>query len=645
TANGPQLSFEARGIEVRRGGLLRVGLRDQQWAAVFPFQHVQIDRYGTDPGAPADMLLDVGRASTGRSALSGHARFTDVFPWGRRSRFPGMKLDARWTEVGDAVEALKQAWGLTRRMPGRLDGDITAQLEGPFVALSGRLHATGPRAAFDLALERNSRIDAAVKVEDIETSGMLDPALTPVLGGRLSGHASAHVQIGRNLASLSAALDEATLRLDRSRPGPWPRRLHLSTHALPGPSARPGDELDLFLSGARLENGNLSLRELRGALADAALRGSFTMRLIDPDGAVMRPPLIEARGEARGLVRGKLTVSGEIRGPSDALAITALFPPSALEVLGQPLTLPARVTARLLHGDQLVLPRVRLGDLDHGALEVSGRVVFDGPVDAQLALLRLPLERLQALLPLPLSGFIDSGLRVTGPTQRPRVAGQVAFSQIRLGGTLLGDGAVNLVPRGEATLVDGRIVPAVAVEGRLAFSGGADFSGKVRLDDLPLAPFLSAVPGLSGRLSGEIDLRAGSALSATAALDTVAIDYRRGQLALAVENDGPAQVRLRERSLVLAPLHLRGSGLDAVAEGTFEPGRVRGQLRAQVALAALAPALRPTIKEAAGTVEIELRADGALPLPTIHASAAVREPLRIWPAALLVPVQVPAGRL
>jgi hypothetical protein len=74
-----------------------------------------------------------------------------------------MKLDARWTEVGDAVEALKQAWGLTRRMPGRLDGDITAQLEGPFVALSGRLHATGPRAAFDLALERNSRIDATVK--------------------------------------------------------------------------------------------------------------------------------------------------------------------------------------------------------------------------------------------------------------------------------------------------------------------------------------------------------------------------------------------------------------------------------------------------------------------------------------------------
>jgi hypothetical protein len=49
TANGPQLSFEARGIEARRGGLLRVGLRDQQWAAVFPFQHVQIDRYGTDP--------------------------------------------------------------------------------------------------------------------------------------------------------------------------------------------------------------------------------------------------------------------------------------------------------------------------------------------------------------------------------------------------------------------------------------------------------------------------------------------------------------------------------------------------------------------------------------------------------------------
>jgi hypothetical protein len=656
TVEGPRFSFEARGVEARRGGLLRVGLRAQQWAAVIPFDHVQIDRYGTDPSAPADMVLDVGRASTGQSALSGRARFTDIFPWGRRSRSPGMDLDARWTQVGDAVERLKRVWGLSRRMPGRLNGDLFARLQGPFTALSGRLRAVGTRAEFDLDLERNTRVVAALRVEEVQTDGMLDPALAPALGGKLSGHARAHVQLGRSLAQLSAAIDEATLRLDRTRRGPWPRRLIISTHALPGPGGGSGDELDLFFSGAQVDHGELSLRELRGAVADAALRGSFTMRLVDPAGAVVRPPLIEARGEARGLdlgrlpgglVRGKLSVSGEVRGPSDALAIAALFPPgSAVEVLGQPLALPPRVAARLLHGDELVLPTVRLGDLEHGALEVGGQVIFDGPMDARLAVLRLPLERLRALLPLPIDGFVDSNLKVTGEAPRPRVAGEVAFSGVRVGDTALGDGAVTLVPQGDATLVDGRLVPALGVHGRLAFPAGPAFSGRLDLHELPLAPFLTAVPGLSGRLSGTIDLRAGGrSLSATAALDTVALAYRRGSLDLAVENAAPAQLRAWEGGVTLAPVRLRGSGLDAVVEGTLEPAGVRGKVSGQVALAALAPALRPMVKEAAGVLAVELRAEGPARAPALGGTASVREPLRVWPTALLVPVQVPAGRL
>jgi hypothetical protein len=653
TGPGPPLTFEARGVEARRGGLLRVGLRDQRWAALIPFEHVLIDRYGTDEKAPADMVLDVGRASTGNAGLSGHARFTDVFPWGRRSRIPGLDLDARWSQVGDAVEALKRNWGLSRRMPGRIDGDVTARLQGTFAALSGRLRAVGPRAELDLDLERSTRVAASVRLEDVQTDGMLDPGLTPVLAGRLSGHASAHVQLGRGPGGLSAAIDEATLRLDRTRRGPWPRRLTVSTHALPG--LRSADELDLYFSGAELENGNLSLRELRGAVADAALRGSFTMRLLDDRGAVVRPPLIEARGEARGLdlarlpgglVRGKLSMSGEIRGPSDALDIAARFPAgSAVQILGQPLALPERASARLLHGDQLELPRVRLGDLEHGALEVGGRVVFDGAIDAQLAVLRLPLERLQALIPLPIAGFIDSDLRVQGPVQRPRVAGEVAFSGIRVGETSFGDGAVTLVPKGEATVIEGRIVPALGVRGRLAFPAGPSFSGQLELTELPLAPFLAAVPGLSGQVSGTVDVRTGSSLSATAALTSVAVAYQRGGLHLAVENAGPVELRASERGLSLAPLRLRGSGLDAVVEGSVAPAGVRGKLRGQLALASLAPALGPAIKESAGVLDVELEAQGPAAAPALSGTASVREPLRVWPAALLVPVQVPAGKL
>ena len=648
---GTRLTYEARGIEARRGGLLRIGLRDQQWAAVIPFDHVQIDRYATDGAAPADMLLDVGRASTGQSALSGHARFTDVFPWGRRSRYPGMELDARWAQVGDVVERLKQAWGLTRRMPGRLDGGLTTRLQGPFTALSGRLHAAGPRAQFDLALERNRRVEATLQVDGVATDGMLDPALAPLLAGSLSGHLQAHV----DLVDRAAALDEATLRLDRNRPGPWPRRLTVSTHALPGPSS--AGALELFLKEAGFARGTLGVKELRGTLAQASLRGSFSMQLLDGGGALLRPPFVDASGETRGLevgallpgglVRGTLTMSGRVRGPGDALVIGARLPRgSALEVMGQPLALPERISARLLRGDQLVLSRVRLGDASSGAVEAEGRVVFDGPVDAQVAVLRLPLERLAALVGFPIGGFLDSGLHVTGDIRRPRVAGQVAFSQIRAGGALLGDGAVNLTPRGDLTLIDGRIVPALGVRGRLAFTPQPTLSAELQINELPLAPFLGAVPGLSGQLSGQAQVHAaGSDLTASAVLDTVALGYRVGTVDLALRNVGPARLDGGADHLRLEPLRLQGGGLDAVVEGRLDPGGVRGQVQGELSLAALGPSLRPLIQETAGVLAFEVRGEGPLRTPRLSGAVSVREPLRLWPAAMLVPVQVPGGRV
>jgi hypothetical protein len=651
TTPGPRLTFEARGIEARRGGLLRVGMRDQQWAAVIPLDHVQIDRYATDPGAPADMLLDVGRASTGRSALSGHARFTDVFPWGRRSRTAGMEMDARWSQIGDAIERLKQAWGITRRMPGRLDADLTAQLRGPFEALTGRMHVAGPRAQLDLGVERNARLDAALQVDAVETDGVLDPALQPFLAGRMSGHLRAHVDVVKRVA----ALDEATLRLDRSRPGPWPRRLTVSTHAPVGPF--PPNELDLFLKDARFEEGTLAVTEVRGMLAEAAVRGTFAMRLLDEGGALLRPPHVSASGETRsldlgrlvpgGLVQGTLTMSGQVRGPVDDLAIGARFPPgTSIEVVGLPVALPARVSARLLRGEQLLLPTVRLGDPEGGAVEVGGKMVFDGAIDAQLAVLRLPLDRLAALVGVPISGVIDSGLRVTGDARQPRVAGQVAFSQIRVGDTLLGDGAINLVPQGRATLIDGRIVPALGVHGRLDFERGPALSARVDVRDLPLATFASAVPGLTGQLSGQADVRAsGRSVAADGTVESVALAYRLGKTELQLRSTAPARLRAAEDRVVLEPLRLEGSGLQAVAEGRLERGGLHAGVRGQVALAALGPALQPVIKETAGVLQFEVRAEGAPRAPQVSGQVSVREPLRVWPAALLVPVQVPGGRI
>jgi hypothetical protein len=656
---GPRLTFEARGIEARRGGSLRVGRRGQRWAALVPFDHVQIDRYSTLSDAPADMVLEVGRATTGRSALSGRARFTDIFPWGRRSRFPGLDLDARWTEVGDAVEALKRAWGLSQRLPGRLDGNLTARFQGPFAGLTGRLHAAGPRAQFDLDLDEALRVDATMQLDRIETDGVLDPALAPLLGGHLSGHLRAHLQLAPEALGLSAGIDEATLRLDRRGGGPWPRRLTVSTHALPG--ASPADELDLFFSGARLVKGTLSLREVRASLAGAALRGTVSARLLDLDtGEPLAAPLVDASGEARGLdlarlvpgglVHGQLTTAGEIHGPTRALSVTARFPSGSWLALGtQPLALPPRLTARLLEGERLVVAPVRLGDPASGAIELDGSVDFNGPVDARIGVIGYPLEHLPLpRLPFPLSGRIDSGLQLTGPTRQPRLAGQVAFSQMRAGTALLGDGAIELAPDGRATRFDGRLVPALGVRGRLAYAPAPSLSATVTITDLPFEPFLSNLPGLTGRVAGVAEVRAGPGnFTADAALDSISVNYQLAgsKALLAVRNSEPAHLRASRRGVVFGPVRFTGTGIDGVAEAAVDAAAATSSVRGQVALPALAEALAPWIKEAAGVVDVELHAEGPPRAPVLRGEFSVREPLRVWPRMLLVPVQLGSGRV
>jgi hypothetical protein len=650
----PPLSFEVHGISAASGGSLRVGTRGQGWAVEVPFDAVEIDRFAVDPAAPAHLVLEVRRATTGRSVLSGRARFTEVF-----SRAPpGIELDASWATVGDAVEALKRSWGLGRRMPGRLDGDVTAQLQGPYSALAAHLQARGARAELDVRLARDLRIDGSVKLDGIDTAGLLDRSLIPLLGGRLTGEVRAHGQLAPRLQNVAAELDLATLRLDRTRRGPWPRRFVVSTGAAAG-AIRPDDELYVFLAGARFARGVLGIDDVRAAVARARLRGAGSVQLLDRQTGMPLPaPFVETSGETRGLdfaqflpgwpVTGRLSVRGTMRGPSDNLAVRAQFlPDTALRLWGRGLAVPAVVAARIVDGERLVLPRVRLGLPPEGSLLAEGSVVLDGQVAARLAIARFPLAGLPSLpvLGVRVGGWLDAGLRLSGLTVAPALAGEIALSDVTVAGVVLGSGGVTIAPARDGLRIEGRLVPSLGVVGRLLLGASPTVAANLELNGFALGPLLARIaPGVQGQISGTASIDANrEAYAMQAVLADVAVAFDTpvpGGPRVSLRNDGPVKVRAADGRITLAPVQLHGPGLELGGQGTLDDAGVRADGRARVILRSWSAALRPWLREADGSIELAVHAEGPLPRPALSGSVRAVDTLRLWAAPMLVPLEV-----
>jgi hypothetical protein len=116
---------------------------------------------------------------------------------------------------------------------------------------------------------------------------------------------------------------------------------------------------------------------------------------------------------------------------------------------------------------------------------------------------------------------------------------------------------------------------------------------------------------------------------------------------VALRNREPARLRLRDlgRLVVLEPLRFAGPGVEGVVEGRRQGRQGSASLRLQLGLGPLGALAGRWIKEAAGTLEVMLRAEGDLRAPALAGEVAVREPVRVWPAALLVPVEVTGGRI
>src|SRR5262249_6216066 len=105
--------FDARDVKAP-GGALRIGRADQRGMTRAAFDEVVISRVATTAEQPTDIALTVAGARTGRSNLTGKARFTNVFrlPGVKRALRPpsGVQMDARWTDMADMLAGLEAAW-------------------------------------------------------------------------------------------------------------------------------------------------------------------------------------------------------------------------------------------------------------------------------------------------------------------------------------------------------------------------------------------------------------------------------------------------------------------------------------------------------------------------------------------------------
>jgi hypothetical protein len=699
---GDQLLFDARDVVARGGGVLRVGREGDASSARERFDDVAISRVAVLPGAPADLALELARAVTGRSRLAGRAVFRNIFsaPRGPRSKPPavGIDLEAAWTEIGDALAALEASWlpaGLRHLRP---QGQFEATLHGPFNALAGQLRAAAGPVRLTARLGERGDLETELRVDGADTAPLLDPSLRPLLGGRLSGRIGLRAHLAPTLQGLMVDLRQADLRLDRARPGPWPRRLTLRLEsAARAPDARGGTSaqttapapratsaaagapaappltgegqstLAVTLALARLEHATLRLEDLQAGWTPLLrVHGAMLIRLAGaakiassaaaaPTTALAStspaPPAVTARFDITATslerlfpgspVRGMLKLSALVSGVPDLLTARITFaPPRTIWLWNQGFTPTAALTAALRQGDTLTVSSFGVTHEGGGRFDASGRLVFDGPLDARLRVRDYPVGQLPGLdaVALPaflaagrrgltvgeaLRGQLDGELALGGALARPTASAAVRLLGLRLGARAIGDGALRVRTRGDRVSFDGALGPAITFDGSArppaAARGQAhalptEATATVRLHDLRLAPWLPAP---------------------WAALEP-AID---GELVATTRGDQPA---------LHGALRIESTGGALQIDGRLHGAQAGGRLRGQVELARLRPLWWPGLAEARGPLELDLTTpDGALTLPSLMTRTTgeirVAGDLTLRPAGHPAPVMIARG--
>jgi hypothetical protein len=640
------LLFEALGATAP-GGVLRLGRDGARGVTRARFDDVAIERVAVSLDRPTDLVLTVRRAATGRSDLSGTAVFEHIFPPpGPRRRGPrppaGITLEARWERLGDARARVEAGWlpapgSFAGKLWSGIDGDLRMTLHGPFQALSGEVSATGPGVRFQAALAHGTDATADLHVDGFDTATIVDVTLQPLLGGSLTGHLSAELNLGSRGAGLDAAVGDSELVLRRAPGGPGPRRIRLrvggGASGVRPPPLSAADSLELGLGAARFDHDTLRVTGLHAGWAGVRLRAGGTMAFADDERAA--PPHVDgkldvgisslARWVPTATADARLTLSLTVGGPLDRLSLRGRFAPSSnLSIRGERFRAPPLATATVEGGAVIVFPGLTLTHEGGGAITARGRVVASGggAVAGRVRVDDYPLARLpgldqltlpRAILPLrqdetapslarALRGTLNATLEVHGALARPDVSGTVTVTDVALADRRLGDGQFTVRARPDRFDVDGTLGASLSARGWASGRGGLTAGATIEMRALALGPWLP--PPLTG-----MELAAS------------------GEAHVSVTPHQPVRSR--------AQVRLEGSGnqLDVRAAGADTT--LSGGLRGIVEVAGWRALWSPWLDDARGTVDVDLN----LAAPrTITGTARTARPLvlrpRGWPVAL-----------
>jgi hypothetical protein len=639
----PPIGFEVRDIDARAGGGLRI-LRGV-FANRVPFDRARLDWIGTPNHSPADLLLLVAGAATGRSRLSGRALFAGLFAMRGMTVRRGMDIDADWGQAGDALSAAAAARGLRGLRLAGEGARLRTTLRGSYRDVRARFEAAGFDVAYgaarllDLGLEltlagpplqlvldrlafrapgggrletRGQLVQAGdarlrVRIDQLATTQLLPPYLRPLLGGTADGWLAARGDLARG----SFVLEGMDLGLRRERRGPLPHAIQLTTGRAP---AQPADDrLVGRIEGLRYQGGVLGVRRLDAAAFGARLSGSSTLALagnapgkaprLDASWTVSQVDLRRAL-PGRGL-SGAISLAMRARGPLDDLVAQARFPAGArVTIFDQPYGLPQALSAQI-QGDLLLVPRFSLQPPGGGRITVGGRVIFDKEIALDLQVDHHRLDR------LPLAARALPGMA----------------------GTLSGN--LRLRSQPQLTVLDGRV--------------------EVDASQLSLAALVPSLPGLGraeAHLAGRFDLQQSPQrpLALQAELDSLALAYGcagpGGQGCTRLESVAPVKLRAAAgptRRVELLQARLRSEGSDFSISGKLDGAELQAQLAGRLSVALLEPLYRRWPVALSGSVHADLQARGSAAAPRIQGTLRLAEPLAVRGRARKLELQLSEG--
>jgi hypothetical protein len=564
TSAGTEILFDARDVITNRGGTLAVGPRGGRLTPVVPFDHVEIRRVAVTDQAPQDLRLEVQNARTGRAALSGRAIFTNVFERSPGEVAAGMKLDARWAEVGHAM-ASSPGWSSVGRALAQLDATVNVSLHGSFGALAGSTRLVGKGLSVSARSLPRRRYELDLGFVDFDTRPLLfTRAQRALLRGRLNGQVFASARLGRTARDASVSIGALDLVLARDAVE-GPRRVLVSHR---GGAMSPGD-LRLELGVAVLKSGVLRVEPLTVRWAGTTVSTDIT-----------------AEGEPG----------------SRALLLRArATPDSRIKVRGEVFLPPPLVKVRFEPARRFIFDPFTLKHVGGGALEASGTLGLSpsNPTDLSVAIVDYPLARVPGLdrarsigregaIGRLLAGRMNASFFITGPTVRPGLSGLLTLTKVRWAGQSLGDGRIDFRALRGGTRFEGALIDGLTIRGHLHQAAELGDTIEVRSSDVRLAPWLPRiVTATDPRVSGNLVWRprSGSRPSATADLVVKGKGILLGVSARAkADEQGAKPVRTIEGSLSLRADGrelARSLGWAGIGSGTFRfSGTLRGTMAA-----------------------------------------------------------------